>query len=96
MNRRRVDCKPGVKQSIRRVILEFFVGSVLKKPWQIFNNAASSLTLTLSRWEREQPLLMPIKSASHRAEFSRCFAEKLGAFLPLPAGEGKGEGERQS
>jgi hypothetical protein len=62
---------------------------------RLFNNATSSLTLTLSRWEREQPLSVPVKSASHRAESSRCHAEKLGAFPPLPAGEGRGDGERQ-
>jgi hypothetical protein len=56
----------------------------------------SALTLTLSRWEREQPLATSIKFASHRAEDRRGFAEKLGAILPLPQGEGRGEGERST
>jgi hypothetical protein len=62
---------------------------------------AISLTLTLSRWERGQPLAGFIKLASQQAEavfFSaikarRDFDEKLRAILPLLAGEGRGEGE---
>ena len=53
-----------------------------------------SLTLTLSRWEREQPLDNFLKFESRRAEFSDGFAKARRAFLPLPAGEGRGEGER--
>jgi hypothetical protein len=60
-----------------------------------------SLTLTLSRWEREQPLTDFIKLTSQQAEAAfisarkkrRDFVEKLGALLPLPKGEGRGEGK---
>jgi hypothetical protein len=63
--------------------------------------AGFSLTLTLSRWEREQPLADFVKIARREAEAAfyfamkapRDFVQKLGAFLPLPAGEGRGEGE---
>ena len=54
------------------------------------------LTLTLSTGEREQPLHALLKFALSRAEFSRRFAETLGAFLPLLGGEGRGEGERST
>jgi hypothetical protein len=47
------------------------------------------LTLTLSPGEREQPLDTFSKFVSHRAEASRGFAKTLGAFLPLPKGEGR-------
>ena len=57
-----------------------------------------SLTLTLSRWEREQPLDNFLKFESRRAEFSDGFAKARRAFLPLPAGAATaamaGEGER--
>jgi hypothetical protein len=64
--------------------------------------ACFPLTLTLSLREREQPLIDFQKFVSHGAEAvlsitteTQCnFAEKLGAFLPLPKGEGWGEGER--
>ena len=42
-----------------------------------------SLTLTLSRWEREQPLDTLLKSGSRGAECSRRLGGTLGAFLPL-------------
>jgi hypothetical protein len=51
------------------------------------------LTLTLSRGERGQPLDAFENFANRGAEFSRGLAEKLGAFLPLPLGEGRGEGK---
>jgi hypothetical protein len=51
-------------------------------------------TLTLSLGEREQPLVDALKSGSHQTRFSRSFAKKLGAFLPLPDGEGRGEGKQ--
>jgi hypothetical protein len=34
-----------------------------------------------------------VKVVSHTAEFNRGHAETQRAFLPLPAGEGRGEGE---
>ncbi len=52
------------------------------------------LTLTLSPAEREQPLAILLKFVSREAEDRRGFAKNLGAFLPLPWGEGQGEGER--
>ena len=56
-----------------------------------------SLTLTLSRWEREQPLNALLKFVSHRAEFNRGFAKTLETIFPLPAGAATaamvGEGE---
>ena len=51
------------------------------------------LTLTLSRWERGQLLDGFLKFVSHPAEFSRGHAKTRSVFLPLPAGEGWGEGE---
>ena len=51
------------------------------------------LTLTLSPWEREQPLPVCKNSDSTRAEVSSGFAKTLGAFFQLPKGEGRGEGE---
>jgi hypothetical protein len=55
---------------------------------------AFSLILTFSRWEKEQPLVVFVKSASVRAACSRRLDWTLEAILPLPAGEGRGEGER--
>jgi hypothetical protein len=65
------------------------------------NTVSFSLSLTLSRWEREQLLDALVKFASRGADsvfgFSvkkhRDFDKKPGAFLPLPEGEGRGEGE---
>ena len=59
------------------------------------------LTLTLSPAEREQPLVGFVKFVSRGAEAVFSFAmnkacrltKKLGAFLPLPKGEGRGEGK---
>jgi hypothetical protein len=58
-----------------------------------FNLSMFSLILTFSRWEKEQPLAGFLKSASSQAESRFNFAMTLGAFPPLPAGEGRGEGE---
>ena len=55
-----------------------------------------SLTLTLSRWEREQQLDGFLKFVSHAAEFNRGHAKMRGMLLPRPAGEGRGEGERNT
>jgi len=54
--------------------------------------SAFSLILTFSRWEKEQPLDHFLKPAAAQAVFNRGFAWVLGAYLP--AGEGRGEGER--
>jgi hypothetical protein len=51
------------------------------------------LILTFSRREKEQPLFHVLQFVSDQAAFSGDFARTLGAFLPLPAGEGRGEGE---
>ena len=57
--------------------------------------AAFSLTLTLSRWERESPLSAFKKSDAERAEAGRGFARTLETILPLRSigwrGEGRGE-----
>ena len=60
------------------------------------------LTLTLSRREREQLLINFLKLVSSKAEAASCFAmnrrcefvKGLEVNLPLPVGEGRGEGER--
>jgi hypothetical protein len=57
---------------------------------------AFPLILTFSRREKEPPLVDFLKFASSQAESNFGFAKTLGAFLPLPAGEGRGEGERRS
>jgi hypothetical protein len=46
------------------------------------------LILTFSRREKEQPLLLFLKLVSIQAAFSGGFVRTLGAYLPLPAGEG--------
>src|SRR5690242_823558 len=56
-------------------------------------DAAFPLTLTLSLGEREQQLSDSNYLSSIRAVDRRCFAIKLGTFLPLPKGEGRGEGK---
>jgi hypothetical protein len=69
-----------------------YSGSARLKP-QI-GGADFSLILTFSLGEKEQPLVDFVKFASIRAAFSRCLAKTLEAILPLPKGEGRGEGER--
>jgi hypothetical protein len=49
--------------------------------------AALPLTLSLFRWESEQPGMIK----QHRSRLG--FAVRLTAVLPLPVGEGRGEGE---
>ncbi len=52
-----------------------------------------SLTLTLSRWEREQlPAVFRFVSDRSANPVARILV-RLRAILPLPAGEGRGEGE---
>jgi len=55
-----------------------------------------SLTLTLSRWEREQVACASIIPKAARLNPNSGQRAKLGAFLPLPQGEGRGEGERSN
>ena len=57
-------------------------------------NAGKPFTLTLSHWEREQPLHDLVEIGNREAEYSQWFAEELGAFPPLPKGEGRGEGKQ--
>ena len=59
-------------------------------------HACFPLTLTLSPAEREQPLAAFLKFVSNGAEVRRGFAKTLETILPLPAGEGRGEGTRGS
>jgi hypothetical protein len=66
------------------VLLVALVGNVVAFP----------LILAFSRREKEQPMFHFLKLVSVQAAFSRGFASTLGAFLPLPAGEGRGEGEQ--
>jgi hypothetical protein len=56
--------------------------------------ACFPLTLTLSPGERGQPLNNFPKSEGHRAEGWREFARTPETILPLPKGEGRGEGKR--
>jgi hypothetical protein len=61
----------------------------------VYCGIAFPLILTFSRREKEQPLSGFVKPVSLQAESSFSFAKTQGAFLPLPAGEGRGEGERK-
>ena len=61
---------------------------------RIMTEGVFSLTLTLSRWEREQPLSAFGNSDDDRTEASRSFAKRLETIPPLPKGEGRGEGEQ--
>jgi hypothetical protein len=60
---------------------------------QVWNFVTFPLILTFSRREKEQPLFHFLKLVSNQAAFSGGLARTLGAFLPRPAGEGRGEGE---
>jgi len=53
-----------------------------------------SLTLTLSRWEREQRFALTGGLMAAFTNPARDFFDRRKQFLPLPAGEGRGEGER--
>jgi len=55
-------------------------------------SASFPLILTFSPGEKEQPLSVPGSPKALSAEASRGFVMRLGAFLPLPKGEGRGEG----
>jgi hypothetical protein len=63
---------------------------------QVGNFVALPLILTLSRREKEQPLFHFLRLVRIQATLIGGFARTLGAFLPLPAGEGWGEGEAGS
>jgi hypothetical protein len=56
-------------------------------------SARFPLILTFSLREKEQPLSALRDLKAHPAEERHGFARTLGAFLPLPKGEGRGEGE---
>jgi hypothetical protein len=58
------------------------------------NNTCCPLTQALSPGEREQPLDIFDEFENRGAKSSREFVKTLGTILPLPAGEGRGEGER--
>jgi hypothetical protein len=60
---------------------------------QVGNVVTFPLILTFSHREKEQPMFHFLKLVSIQAAFSGSFAGTLGVFLPLPAGEGRGEGE---
>ena len=55
--------------------------------------AAFPLILTFSRREKELPLADFVKPESSQTESSFGFVQTLGALLPLPAGERRGERE---
>lgn len=57
-------------------------------------SARLPLILTFSLREKEQPLSALRDLKAHPAEDRHGFAWTLGAFLPLPKGEGWGEGKR--
>ena len=64
----------------------------LKTPGEI---EPFSLTLTLSRWEREQPLDNLVKIERNRAEVCVKFTKMRRTFLPLRVGGvGGADGER--
>ena len=52
------------------------------------------LTLTLSHGEREQSAAASVAREVRRAETALGFAEGQRRILPLPEGEGRGEGKR--
>ena len=56
-------------------------------------SARFPLTPALSPGERGRPLNIFLKFGDNQAEVCVGFIKTLGAFLPLPEGEGWGEGE---
>jgi hypothetical protein len=60
------------------------------------HHAAFTLILTFFLGEKEQPLSAPGNSNGRSAAASHGFAKRLGTILPLPAGEGRGEGENSA
>jgi hypothetical protein len=54
------------------------------------------LILTFSHREKEPPLVSSLKFTSAQAESRSRFAKTLGALLPLPKGEGRGEGKEDT
>jgi hypothetical protein len=60
------------------------------------NCAAFPLNLTFSHGEKEQPLVGFVKYKSLQAESRFSFAKTLGTLLPLPMGEGWGEGKQDN
>ena len=70
-------------------------GAVYVKLWPLNANEAFSLTLTLSRWEREQPLDKFVKFERSQAAVRAQFDKTRGTFLPLRVGGvGGADGER--
>src|SRR5436309_13633947 len=83
--------------SLERVETRLELQGVLRSPWDLLHSACATedcpLTLTLSLREREQ-------QASGWCLANGCWAnsgtgviERLWTILPLPRGEGRGEGE---
>jgi hypothetical protein len=58
--------------------------------------AAFPLTLTLSQRERGQPAVVCVFPDARPANPALHFSERRSAFLPLPMGEGRGEGGRSN
>jgi hypothetical protein len=77
----------------RRQICNLFISRLGWRLAQYDSVLAFPLILTFSRREKEPPLTDFVKSESSQAESSFDFAQTRGALLPLPAGEGRGEGE---
>src|SRR5438093_8620287 len=59
----------------------------------VSNSRPIPLTLTLSRGEREQPAAGSVVREVRRADTALGCAEKQRRILPLPEGEGRGEGK---